>query len=364
VQHTSKVYALFWTPTGYYYPANAKSEVTQYMRDVAKASYKTNNVYAALTQYCEGVSTGASSCPGANNNFASYDVSYGGSATVTTPFPASGCANYTLGSGSNSSVCLIDSQIQTEVKNVAAAKGWSTGLGSEIFVFTPPLVGECFTASEASCYDPEFSSGFCAYHSSISSPQTLYAFQPWADITGCVYQYPTVPDNAYPNDDGADPLVSVMSHEHNETMSDPLGTAWFDNSGFENGDECAWLSLATRFNGIGDYSQTISGHQYMMQSEWSNRANKCVETNTYPQPTGTFTAAPSGTTHGENFTASVSDSDGDSSFRYAWSFGDGATSTVQNPSHTYASAGTRTVTLTVFDQHGDQLHVVKSVTVS
>ena len=57
------------------------------------------------------------------------------------------------------------------------------------------------------------------------------------------------------DDDGADPIISVMSHEHNETMSDPLGTAWYDGSGYENGDECAWLDLATQFNGIGDYSQ-------------------------------------------------------------------------------------------------------------
>jgi peptidyl-Asp metalloendopeptidase len=221
-------------------------------------------------------------------------------------------------------------------------------------------VGECFDASQAPCYEPEFSSGFCAYHSNISS-QTLYAFQPWADLTGCFYS--SLPDNAYPNDDGADPLLNVVSHEHNETITDPLGTAWFDNSGFENGDECAWLSLATQFNGIGDYSQTIAGDQYMLQSEWSNRSNSCVETNTFPQPTGTFTTATGAAAHSVNFTSSVADSD-DSTFRYSWTFGDGAKSTAASPSHTYVSAGSKIVTLTVFDAHGDQLRVVKAVTVS
>jgi PKD repeat protein len=100
-----------------------------------------------------------------------------------------------------------------------------------------------------------------------------------------------------------------------------------------------------------------------MQSEWSNRANKCVETNTYPQPTGTFTAAAGSPAYTENFTSSVSDSD-DTTFRYSWSFGDGSSSTSANPSHTYASAGSENVTLTVFDAHGDQLHVVKPVAVS
>ena len=37
---------------------------------------------------------------------------------------------------------------------------------------------------------------------------------------------------------------------------------------------------------------------------------------------------------------------------YAWSFGDGATSTEPNPSHTYAVAGTYTATLTVTDNNG------------
>jgi hypothetical protein len=361
VQHASKVYAIFWVPSGFYYPSNAKAEVTQYFKDVATDSWKTSNVYAVSTQYCQGVATGATGCSSAGNKFASYNVSYGSSVTVTTPFPASGCTNYTLGDGTTTANCLTDKQIQTEVSSVVASKGWATGLGTEFFLFTPPRVGECFDASESSCYDPEFSSGFCAYHSNISSPQTLYAFQTWADVTGCFYS--SLPDNAYPNDDGADPLLNVVSHEHNETITDPLGTAWWDSTGFENGDECAWRSLATHFNGIGDYSQTIAGDEYMLQSEWSNRTNSCVETNTFPQPTGTFTTTAGGAAHSVNFTSSVTDSD-DATFRYAWTFGDGASSTAANPSHTYASAGSKTVTLTVFDPHGDQLHVVKAVTVS
>lgn len=360
VLHSSKAFVIFWVPPGYYYPAGAKSEVAQYFTDVAAASWKTSNVYAALTQYCQGVATGATSCPSASDSFISYNVTWGGSTTVTTAFPASGCANYTLGSGSTSKVCLTDAQVKKEVSSVVASKAWPTGLGTEFFLMTPTGVGECFDSTEASCYDPEFSAGFCAYHSSIASPQTLYAFQPWADISGCVY---STTNNAYPNDDGADPLVNVMSHEHNETMSDPLGTAWFDSQGYEDGDECAWLALTTHYNGIGDYSQTINGDEYMLQSEWSNRANNCVETNTYAQPTGSFTAVAGTTAHSEKFTSSVSDTD-DTTFRYLWTFGDGTTSTAANPTRTYSAAGSKTVTLTVFDAHGDQLHVVKTVTVS
>ena len=52
-----------------------------------------------------------------------------------------------------------------------------------------------------------------------------------------------------------------------------------------------------------------------------------------------------------DFTDRSDDSDG-SIAEYAWDFGEGATSTDENPTHVYASAGTRTVTLTVRDDAG------------
>src|SRR5258708_31003902 len=51
------------------------------------------------------------------------------------------------------------------------------------------------------------------------------------------------------------------------------------------------------------------------------------------------------------FTSTSSDPDGSIS-AYQWTFGDGTTSTAQNPSHTYATGGTYTVTLTVTDNGG------------
>jgi subtilisin family serine protease len=49
---------------------------------------------------------------------------------------------------------------------------------------------------------------------------------------------------------------------------------------------------------------------------------------------------------------------------YAWNFGDGSTATGATVSHSYASAGTRNVTLTVTDNGGLTDNEVKSVTVS
>jgi PKD repeat protein len=64
-----------------------------------------------------------------------------------------------------------------------------------------------------------------------------------------------------------------------------------------------------------------------------------------------------------SFTSTSSDPDG-SIVSYSWNFGDGtALATAQNPSHSYGTAGTYPVTLTVTDNQGAQDNVSHSVTV-
>jgi PKD repeat protein len=64
-----------------------------------------------------------------------------------------------------------------------------------------------------------------------------------------------------------------------------------------------------------------------------------------------------------NFTSTSSDPDGPIA-SYSWTFGDATSSTLQNPSHTYATGGTYTVTLTVTDPQGATNATSKSVTVN
>ncbi len=56
-------------------------------------------------------------------------------------------------------------------------------------------------------------------------------------------------------------------------------------------------------------------------------------------------------------------SGGDHNFTYSWNFGDGASSTLLSPTHTYASAGNFSVTFTVSDGSGTSQSVTKTVAV-
>jgi serine protease AprX len=86
-----------------------------------------------------------------------------------------------------------------------------------------------------------------------------------------------------------------------------------------------------------------------------------TEPMTNAPPTASFTSVCTDLTC--DFTDTSKDDDG-SITGWSWDFGDEATSTAQNPSRTYAAAGTYTVTLTVTDDDGATDSEPQSVTVT
>jgi len=353
----SRDYAIFWAPPSYTFPVGYQQTIGQYLSDVAHDSYTPTNVYGTDTQYYD-ISRGV-------KRFVSYAVSFGGMVTDTDRLPSNGCPNYTLYDGSTSSACLTDLQLENEISAVIAGNGLPTGLGVEYFLFTPQSVATCETAhalASGGCYDPLRYNGYCAYHSNMGvvAPFTLYANMSFANLTGCT-------TGVSPNANlAADAVINIVSHEQNETMTDPLGNAWFDSNGYEDGDKCETsFGAVLGNNGADIFNEVINGHDYFLQGEWSNRAHECEQRNSYPQPTVMFTWSPSAPPHGipVSFSSNVADLSS-SKFAYSWSFGDLGASTQANPTHTFTATGTRVVTLLVTDSHGDQARIVKDITVS
>jgi hypothetical protein len=135
---------------------------------------------------------------------------------------------------------------------------------------TPPHVETCFSNNPNTGFDgcsagePRDIAAFCAYHQNTVLPTMLfYANDPYdADNPRCQ-------DGNYPNgiSDGA--INGGLSHEHVESITDPIpNDAWTNGSGafqgFEVGDQCNRIRgnpLGTAPNGA-KYNQVINGHFY------------------------------------------------------------------------------------------------------
>jgi hypothetical protein len=245
VLRTNRTVAIYWGPAAGFSSGYA-STINQYFTDVAAASGQTDNVYGVETQYYDGTGTIA------------YSSHFDGAITDTSPYPASGCSD----SVSQTSICLSDLQFRAEVQKVVTSPDPNT----TYFVFTGKGVGSCY--SSGSC---AFSS-YCAYHSNVSVKGTTvqYANQPYTDTVKAACDAGYYPNGASTE---ADPTINVVSHEHRESINDPLGNAWYDRRGYEGSDKCAW-DFGTLTGA--DYNQTIGGHHYALQQEWSNLLSGCA----------------------------------------------------------------------------------------
>jgi hypothetical protein len=254
VMHSDANYAIYWEPSGHTTTSTFKNIVNGYFGNVAAASGATNNNYSVATQYYD--TTG---------NIV-YSATSGGSIVDTDAYPSLGC----VGNASIGGPCINDSQLQTELAKVIAAHNLPKGLGTEYFVYFPPGVTTCTSVASVEC------SGtiYCAYHSSFGSGTStvLYANMPYDGVSGCE-------SGESPNGDvGADSETNVTSHENIETITDPLGTAWFDSSGNEIGDKCNFTFGSPLGGAAGaEYNEQIATGNYYLQEEWSNAAGGCVQ---------------------------------------------------------------------------------------
>jgi len=126
-----------------------------------------------------------------------------------------------------------------------------------------------------------FGTQYCAYHghflvdSRIDSRGVngLYAVEPYnADTPNCMAQQAT------PNGDGpADTEVNTTAHELEESVTDGEGfrsPGWYDASGNENGDKCAWVwGPYTTLSSGAAWNITVGTRQFLVQENWKASGN-------------------------------------------------------------------------------------------
>jgi hypothetical protein len=109
---------------------------------------------------------------------------------------------------------------------------------------------------------PRGHAGYCAWHSwgTVNGVLTQFAFFFKLDgDPGCDPK-----DTQTTHSEGLAALANVSGHELSEALTDPHGDAWFDSSGAENADKCAWTFSGTPEN--------LGGTSWKIQGNFSNAA--------------------------------------------------------------------------------------------
>jgi hypothetical protein len=267
---------IFWDPAGHPMSFAYKAIITRYLLDVALASGQDTNVFSVLNEYY------------GNNGKIRYNVRLGFPIDDRNALPADGCTLeaadtsgiYADGTGYNA--CLDDNQLTAEIDRITAARGLPHNLSNIYVVYLPKAVETCFfagstaTNANACTINHEPSAAYCAYHSTDAN-SAVYANlsypiyeSPVGFTCGTDARFPVIESpNGNPD---ADVEISPTSHEVSEAITDPdTETGWYDSSGFEIGDDCAYIFGATNGQAGALYNQTIFGSHYITQQEFSNR---------------------------------------------------------------------------------------------
>ncbi|MBZ5595101.1 MAG: hypothetical protein LAP39_22890 [Acidobacteriia bacterium] len=156
---------------------------------------------------------------------------------------------------------ITDSQIQTYLAGLFSSGKLPVNSNTIYGVIFPAGTSVQLSSNQASC------TYFCAYHSGFYYQGTtpiIYAVFPYPNCGGCnPYGYPA-----------ADMLTMFIGHETREAVTDAYG-AWYDSSGYEADDKCAWSNLYRTANG-----------NFFVQPEYSNGGTVTASgfTATYPGP--------------------------------------------------------------------------------
>ncbi len=162
-------------------------------------------------------------------------------------------------------------------------------------------------------------------------------------IAGCVsvtVAPPAANFSASPPTSGPAPLTVAFA---DTSSGNPTAWSW----SFGDGGTSSQQNPSHTYSAAGTYTVALTASNAGGQN--TRTTPSCVSV-TVAAPTANFSASP--TSGPAPLTVAFTDTSSGSPTAWSWSFGDRATSTVQNPSHTYSAAGTYTVALTASNAGG------------
>jgi serine protease len=231
--------------TGGFTSAQAQTYVTGFFSNVGGSSWDNID-----TQYCQGVTVGATSCGSGGTHITNPTGQLKGTWVDTTSVPTR----------------PTQAQIQSAASRLMSHFG-GYNANATYLVFTPH--GHSMSG---------FGTQWCAWHDEpTSGTQMAYGYIPYIPDAGasCGRNFVNATNDSYGNG-YFDGFSIVAGHEYAEAMTDPhpertsTNFGWLANNGEENGDLCAWASNSTNI--------TLGSHFYAVQPIWSNASNggSCV----------------------------------------------------------------------------------------
>jgi serine protease len=238
VETSPKVYLVFWgSQWNNNDPSGEAAILTDFLNGVGGSPWLNS-----VTQYCQGVAKGATSC--------------------TSGTPAGNPSGILVGTWSDNATLAPSrpSQSQLAAEAVKAAQHFGV---SAVTNQTAQYIIATATGNSASGFGVQY----CAWHSSTSSVSNgniAYTNLPYITDAGgsCGANF---------NGLGATAGITIVEgHELAETITDQYpSTGWLDSGGAENGDKCAWISSGQGASA----NTTLSTGTFAVQSLWSNAFN-------------------------------------------------------------------------------------------
>jgi hypothetical protein len=157
---------------------------------------------------------------------------------------------------------LSDAAVQDIVTNALTGNHLPTDPNGVYFVLTSKDVTET----------SGFCTQYCAWHNfgTINNQNIKFGFvgNPMRCPAACSAQANTPNGNQ-----AADAMANLIGHELAEATTDPNLNAWFDRSGQENADKCAWTFGSTKPGPNGSrYNVTFGGLNWLLQRNWINKS--------------------------------------------------------------------------------------------
>lgn len=229
--------------------------------------------WSSSTIYPGGPAPGTTGAGSADGSLVGFFMSHLGASpyyNINTTYydgtgsPVQNSVAYTQFWASNTNVPLPGMVVPDQLIQAQIVSGFTSGKltydpNTLYLVFTDQLVN----------LGGEFGIIYCAYHGNFAwnGNDVKYAAMPHdIDFPDCNAL------NGSPNNDpAADAEVNTLAHETEETNTDEDLNAWYDASGNENADKCAWTFGRTYAAADGaTANMNLGGRDFLVQQNWVN----------------------------------------------------------------------------------------------